>query len=267
MVRDGPMQVAPAQAEAGPERLRRPWRLGVTVTALLVLAALGGVLRFRSASPELTRPTAAIEVLLEIRAHVDAGRNSLRQGNFQLAAEELNTAVRQRDQYPDLLARTERNQLTHLWRQAVLLGDLLSESLEEILRRLAGQQERERQAAFARRYAGAAVVFDAQVWRDASGHYHLDYRLFDGVVPARVEIQDLTLLQDLPLQNPQRLVFGARLAGIQREPAGKWIVRFDPESTVLFTDPDAIAASCAQPHDPDLLEVLRRQRDWLGERP
>ncbi len=240
------------------------------MTALLLLAAAAGlaaVVHFRVASPQGARPNSLPDVVASIRAHVTAGRQSLREGNFQLAADELEAAVNLRDQYVGCLPATESRELSDLCRQVVLLANLLTESLEEILRRLGGQAEREQQALFSRRYAGRAVVFDAQVWRDATGRYHLDYSLCDGILLARVEIQDLQLLHDLPLQDPQRLLFGARLAGIQREAAGNWMVRFEPASGVLLTDAEAVAASSAPPLDDDLAEVVRRQEAWMADRP
>jgi hypothetical protein len=238
---------------------------GLGLLAGLTVFAL--TLRQRSLTPSSAEPPSAATAVSRIRSHVAIGRQSLAEGNFQLAAEELKAAVALHDEQRDLLPASESRGLVQLHRQAVLLADLLTESLEEVLQRLGGQQERERQAAFARRYAGQAVVFDAQVWRDASGRYHLDYHLLDRGVPARVELGDLQLLRDLPLQDPQRLIFGARLAGIQWDPASKWVVHFDRESGVLLTDADAVSASCAQPLDEALLEVLRRQGAWLGDLP
>jgi hypothetical protein len=78
-----------------------------------------------------------------------------------------------------------------------------------------------------------------------------------------VALEDLTLLQHLPLDPPQRLLFGARLANLSREKGGRWVYRLQPESAVLLTEPDAVAACGLGPLDAETLEVLRRQEEWL----
>jgi hypothetical protein len=110
-------------------------------------------------------------------------------------------------------------------------------------------------------------VFDAEVRRDATGEYQLDW-YFDPPAGERVrlEIGDLTLLHNLPLSEPRRLLFGARLSSIAREQNGVWVVRFEPASGVLLTDPRAIAAASNAPIDEPLLELLGQQRQWLEQK-
>jgi hypothetical protein len=84
-----------------------------------------------------------------------------------------------------------------------------------------------------------------------------------GEVEARVALEDLTLLRQLPLDPPRRWLFGVRLANCQREEGGVWVFRFEPESAVLLTDEAAAAACCPGPVDDELHEVLRRQDEWL----
>jgi hypothetical protein len=157
--------------------------------------------------------------------------------------------------------------VVQLERQAALLADLLSESLGEILQRAAGLQDEEWQAQFAKRYRDRAVVFDADVRREAFGALHLDYQIHAGPEPARIDVSDLKLLSRLPLDRPPRLLFGARLASMARDVPGIWVVRFVPESAVLLTDVGAVTASCPPPIDEDLQEVLRRQEKWLADLP
>ena len=65
---------------------------------------------------------------------------------------------------------------------------------------------------------------------------------------------------------PRRLLFGARLASVDRE-GGAWVVRFERASGVLLTDEGAVAACGLPPLDTELREVLRQQDLWLkGQR-
>src|SRR3989442_1095881 len=139
----------------------------------------------------------------------------------------------------------ENQRLTALYRQAALLADLLTESLEEILNRIDGLEYKEGQSAFARRYRGKAVVFYATVRQDAAGRHQMDYRLLGPRrKAARLELADLKLLHALPLQEPQLLLFGARLDKVSRDPAGAWAFSLEPESGILITHPGAAAACC-----------------------
>lgn len=79
-----------------------------------------------------------------------------------------------------------------------------------------------------------------------------------------MNLTDLTILSRLPLERPYRVLFGARLASVGREAGGRLVVRFQPDSGVLLTDPGAVRACLlGQPPDDALSEVLRRQQDWL----
>jgi hypothetical protein len=200
----------------------------------------------------------------DLTTRLETGRQALGEGNFQLAVAELGAAQEMVRQQPALLTSEQRRELNRLHQQAELLSDLLTDSLGEILVRAAGLEDREWQAVFTRRYKDRGVVFEAEVRRDAAGKYHVAYVLQAGAEPARVELEDLKLLARLPLERPQRLLFGGRLASIRREsPGPTWVVRFEPESGVLLTDAGA-ATACGLPADePALAEVLARQKEWL----
>jgi hypothetical protein len=94
----------------------------------------------------------------------------------------------------------------------------------------------------------------------------LGYAFFVRGRPARLALGDLKLLPTLPLQRPQRLLFGARLASVRPENGGVWVVHFVPDSGVLLTDPDAVHAAYPLPTD-ELREVLERQAGWAAEGP
>jgi hypothetical protein len=255
-------------AAGGPSSLlqSRPWLLpvaaAVVTLALVVLAFVYFLPRIMS--PREATPATAPE---DLRPLVEAGKTALAEGNFQAAANSLVKARRLREAHPDLLTAAEARQLNQLARQADLLADLLTVPLQEILALAASSRnDEEWQALFDRRFRHAAVVFDAEVQRDA-GQYRLDYLLRAPNEPARVELNDLKLLPLLPLDQPRRLLFGARLASVGREAQGVWVVRFAPDSGVLLTDLDTAAACCCQPLDEELRAVVRRQEEWVKELP
>jgi hypothetical protein len=208
------------------------------------------------------------QFLATVRSLLQSGRSALAEGHFQSAVAEFNTASALGRRNPGVLAALENRQLTHLQSQAALLADLLTESLQEILHRFDGLLEREGQAVFARHYRGKAIVFYAEVRRDASAKYHLGYHLFDGRQEARLEVGDLFLFQHLPLQDPQLLLFGARLAELHRQGNTGWIVHLEPDSGVLLTDPGAVAACCFEVADAEQLrDVVEKQAKWMAELP
>jgi hypothetical protein len=67
----------------------------------------------------------------------------------------------------------------------------------------------------------------------------------------------------LPLEEPTRLLFGARLARVRRDTPSSWEVRFEPDSGVLLTDPGAAAVCCPFLGEAELRALLQRQAGWL----
>jgi hypothetical protein len=203
-----------------------------------------------------------------IHQRIEAGRKALAQGKFRMAASELEAARTMRDRRPELLSPAERRQLTQWHRQAVLLANLSSTSLEEILHHALdlAPDEQEWQRVFAQSYQGKGVIFDAEVRREAARTYRLEYTVFVNDKPAVIDLANVQLLGTLPLDKPQRLLFGVRLAGIRAEAEGTWVVRFEPDSGVLLTDLDAAVAACAQPAE-ELNEVVQRQAEWMASAP
>jgi hypothetical protein len=237
-----------------------PWRrpLFAAFVTLAIVIAIFALLFLLLPS----RPSASRE---QIQAHIAAGQESLAKGRFHEALKEFDTARRQLDENPRGLTPAEERRLTQWQRQASLLASLLSESLDEILLLASRSEDKEWQERFVEQYKGKAVVLDdAEVQRLGSGQYRLDWVVRAGDEPARVEIGDLTMLRALPLDEPKRMLFGARLGKVAREEKGVWVIRFEPESGVLLTDPEAAAACC--PMDDELLEVLNRQREWLKQK-
>jgi hypothetical protein len=250
--------------------LRLPLAAAV-LTLVGVVVVFWIILRNLDAPPARQQPEAASPA--DIDAHLLAGRKALSEGSFRLAAEQLAAARALRDRRPRLLGASENRSLNRLYRQAALLASPLPKPLEEILRQASGlHNEEEWQKEFDANYKGRSVVFDDRVQRDAARRYRLmvyEVRLGFGkdAELARLEIGDLKLLQPLPLDQPQRLLFGARVAAIGREPPGVWVIRFEPESGVLLSDTGAVSAFCPQPMDDELREVVKRQAEWEQELP
>jgi hypothetical protein len=243
----------------------RPWRLPA-VAALFTLAIV--ILVFTIWLGALRSPKAG--VVEDAREHIEAGKTALAEGRMRRAVEAFDAAFKVRQLGPTPLSSLEERQLRQWQRQASLLADLLSESLEEILLQAARSQPEEWLAQFAQRYKGAgkanAVVFDSEVWRDNTGKLRLRWELDAGAERARIDLGDLALLRARPLDKPTRLLFGARLASVAREPPGMWVVRFEEDSGVFLTEREAAAGCCPPPLDEELMKVLERQRQWVEGR-
>jgi hypothetical protein len=242
--------------------------LGRLLAGIVVGGALAMGLIFLLARPYLRR-VPALDARTgphaDLRARLEAGERELRDGNVHLALQEFQAALVQRNRDPEGLTRAEHRRLEQLYRQCDLLAHLLDRSLEEIVQQaLQHRRDDEWRAKFAD-YRGRAVVFDDVLRQDAQGRPSLAfYVVRAGDIEARVALEDLTLLRQLPLDPPQRWLFGARLADCRREQGGVWVVRFEPESAVLLTEEPAAAACCPQPLDDELQNVLKRQEEWIS---
>jgi hypothetical protein len=254
---DDPTKGTPPSFE---RRLFRHWKKPLGATAVALVAIVFIVFLALSHRRQNPGPQA-------INQRMNAGKQLLAQGKFHEAVRELDAAFRLRERYPDSLSAPERRDLVQLHRQATLLVDLLSQSLESILFQASEElDEQEWQALFGDRYKGRAVVFFAEVRRDAHANYQLDYDFFIQDRRAIVELGNIQLLRALPLDRPQRLLFGARLASVGSEAGGTWVIRFEPDSGVLLTDPGAVAACYSRPLE-GVDEVLQRQSAWIAEMP
>jgi hypothetical protein len=245
---------------------RRAWRLPLLAAAValaLLLAlflALFYLLPRRPDSPDT--PSGAGADIADLEAD---GRKLLAEGSFHSAQRQLSAAVALADRRPDALAPAGRRDLLQLQRQADLLARLSAASLQEVVQDAAlTRSEDEWRDKFAAVYRGRAVLFDDVVRRDALGRPALSYyEVRAGGETARVALEDVNALRELPLERPRRMLFGARLESVAREDGGGWVVRFDPDGGVLLTDRGAAAAVLPGPLDADILEVLSRQKEWL----
>jgi hypothetical protein len=241
---------------------RRSWHLAAGV-ALLTVAVAGALLWLRPPGDTDTSPgskPAAPDSLPDL----ESIRADLAQGKFHAGLAGARSL-----QDGGSLTLAERRALTQLRRQAQLMTDLLETPLQEILRDAVEKSSQgEWPAVLQQHYAGKAVVLDAAVRRTASGGLALEYYLLAGGRPARVNIGALDLVRGLGIDRRYRLIIGARLADVRREPSRVWVVDLKPDSGVLLTERGLLESACPRlRHDPGLAEVLRRQRRWLEELP
>lgn len=259
-----PFGVAPAEnASAGVNGRRRFWIMPVLAgaAALLILTLL-----ILALLPYLARPTTNPAVR-DLHQQIEAGRLALTEGRFHQAVQDLGQSWEQVLQQPSSLTEAEQSTLYQWYRQADLLDRLLSQSLQELLAQAqAARGEEEWQARFRKDYQGKAVVFDDLLRLDGEGRPVLGFTsVRSGEVSARLAVEDVRLLTQLPLGQPQRVIFGARLAGFARGHGGNWIIRFQPDSGVMLTDEDAFRAFAPLLLDRDegITKVLKQQSEWV----
>lgn len=181
------------------------------------------------------------------------------QSHFRLALEELRPV----GQIPNLapLSESERRNWQQLHRQTALLADLATEPIEDILRHAAGVREPEWLAEFAHRYKGKSLIFQAELRRGRGGAWEIRYPL--GLEKARLAVDDLKILQQIPGPGPEQVLLGVRLASVRLEaPGPTWVVRFDPQAGVFMTAP-----CWPTQDDPDVAKIQARMAQWLDKSP
>ena len=249
------------QKPASPGPIWRRWP--VTLGAGLALVAMAGLVwwfAFRDTGSEQVSDVGVRDLGSSIRQ----AEKALALGHAATARQALDQAL----EGEGSLAPAQRRRLERLRRQASLAADLLDMPLEDVVRIAAELPFGEWKAVFRERYHGKGVIFDAEVGRQASGKFSLDYRVFVERKEARVEIGDLVLLRQLHLDQPRRLILGARLAGVERQRDGPWVIRFQPTSGVLLTHLPLFKALCpGLTNDADAALTLKRQAAWLEELP
>jgi hypothetical protein len=258
---------APEFAALKPSAPIRFW-VGPAAGAILALVVVGAVVasivnKYRTGPPGEFRLSsrAAGE---QWKQRVEAAQSAIAEGAYRTALGELNSAAALQERFPDVADREAIRCFRRTQRQVAVLADLLPESVEEIMRHALGQSDPEWQAVFRDRYAGRSVILDSRVFRDHSGQFHVDYRLEVAGLSGNWDLQGLTLLQRLPLQQPQRLFIAMRLAEISRVGRNGWAVRPQPNSGVLIID-ESLLSGLSIAVDPELRHVLRRQAQWEHE--
>ena len=127
---------------------------------------------------------------------------------------------------PAPFRRTSGADLTQLWRQGDLLARLSSRPLEQIVAEAdLVRHDEEWKAQFAANYLGRTIVFDDEVRFDAAQRDDgrrrplLRYRVTAAGREVRLALEDLSVLESLPLERPQRMLFGGRLSAVSADRA------------------------------------------------
>ncbi len=231
-------------------------------TATLLLLIVGGMVLLPYLSRQERSPFGTMgseRPARELREQIQAGRKALAEGAFHQATLELGQARELVREQPQLLSGAELRELDQCRRQADLLDRLLRESLQELLDQAQMGPDDEWQARFHKEYQGKTVIFDDTLKLDGEGRPALlATRVCCGEIEARIALEEL----DLPMPQHERVIFGARLAGLAREQGGRWVIRLERDSGVLLTDRDAFRA-CARPC---WNEIPRSRPSWIGNR-
>ena len=237
---------------------------------LLAIVSIGGVLAmgvvYLLARPYLRRVTPNEQTFpANVRAHREACEKQLNDGNVHLALREIDRALELSALHPNLADRNELRNPQQLRRQCDLLTRLLDNSLEEIVRQAMQHRDENEWHAKFENHRGRSVIFDDVLRRDVRGRPVLaTYAVSIGDREARVALEDLSLLRQMPLDPPRRWLFGAA-SRLSAEDGGGWVLHFEPESAVLLTDEAAASACCPLPLEDELREVLRRQAEALRQ--
>jgi hypothetical protein len=232
--------------------------IGAVVSLAVLLAGFFLLL------PYLGRRT-GIPDEFDLKSHIQSGKRQLSQGKFRLARRTFAEAIERRD--PAALGASELRELNQLHRQADLFARLLHVPLEEVLRQAQLERDADEWTLRFDDFRGRSVIFDDTVRRDERDRPVLaGYVVESGDQSARVALEDLEILRELPLADETRLIVGGRVSACVREPGGGWVIRFEPDSGVLLTDQGAVTAGFAVPLDEGVKAVLARQQQWLDER-
>src|SRR5262249_53580396 len=237
------------------------------LTVVVATLAIWVVVRIldKSGSEDSSRSEAKLPQSKEVEAILKKARTALAQRNPHVALEEL-AKIRIAAGQATTVSAAKVQELQQLERQAALLADLLEESLQDLVHHAARTDPKEWAAVFARRYQGKAVVLDAPVVADLGRPWRVDISLWMDREEIRVDVGDLRLLQRLPLEPSQRVIFGGRVAGIRKDSAGTWLVKLIPESGVLLTDFDVLVPylhGLDESERAKLRAVIDRQQKWL----
>jgi len=136
-------------------------------------------------------------------------------------------------------------------REAALFADLVDERLETLVQKAAKAESETAWASnFTTLYKGQSIILEAQITAvpdpevPGSG-YDLDYRIYygSGPTPAGKGRIDLTGFRLFELEKPNKgesKVFGARLASMQQDEKGEWLIQLVPDSGCFITHDKAL---------------------------
>lgn len=217
-----------------------------------------------------SRPTAkftpaTVPSEADLQQHRTAGAKAFGERDFRAAALEFGQARDCASKVPTLLSAVELRLLTQQQREAALLADWPREHVGPILFRAERLNEEEWRSFWLAK-KGKSLTFHLKVRRDAAGHCTIDYLQPQGDVPWRLELENLKLLERLPLDDPKELLLGGRLAEVQRD-RGTCIIKLEPDSGVLLTEPVSAEWCLLEKPDDALRALLAQQKTWVVELP
>jgi hypothetical protein len=254
--------VAEKPSAPSPVRSNR-WTWAAAGVALLALLLAVLVILLSMPRPEATHqevPTLSpAEIRRQIFALLQQVPDDLAVGHFALASRKVKAAHDLHEQ-TQCLSKEEAGNLNQLRAEVRLYEDLLEPSLEELLQEASSCPAEEWQARFAKRYQGKSLVLDTVVKRAPDKKAAASYRIQVRGEAVHLALEDLQLFQEVSFPDPQRTLFGARLAAIQQEHPRGWTVHFEPHSGVLVTEVKALTFCCPALEEGEILPILNQQK-------
>lgn len=107
---------------------------------------------------------------------------------------------------------------------------------------------------------GRSIVLEADVSPRVGGGWDIHYTTFADNRPVHLFAPEMRLFEDLRLAGRTRLLFAARIDGLNSGPEGQLELRLDPDSGVLLTEP-RILEKIGLDGAADSIALARRQRD------
>jgi hypothetical protein len=210
----------------------------------LVLAALTlilGVVFLRTDRREDGTPVA--------RANLARAKAALEAGDLEGAAHHLEGIPGDPDLAPRSLPQAEAAAILSLQRQLAVVTDLLDQPLEALLDEARQLPDAEWQRRFQDLYQGRSIILEGWLQRDAAAG--TPQGVLDYTLETRIERGGLAFAAEEVLgvlrfdEEGRSVVLGLRLQSCTLEvtpemPAGIWMVRWVPGSTVELTEPSLL---------------------------
>ena len=187
-------------------------------------------------------------------------RTELANGNFSLARHLIET---NKKHLPTNLTKKQRRDWNQLHKETALYSDLLDVSTEELVRSAANCAEEEWKLRFSQRYRGKAVLFRTTLRRTAKNDRRIDYLMFHRGKPVQIAVSQLSLFDDLDLDMPQEVIFGARIQSVTNTRQG-WTVLFQSDSGVFLTEPEPLAFVSPFADEETVHSILARQKSHFS---
>ncbi len=250
-------------SHTSPRRVSRLWMVG-GVAFVIVLLTLILIVALQTQGPETKGQPETFqnkeETQRQIKTHLNQAHEDISMGHFSLALNRLNAAQNLHDK-AQCLSKEEARSLKTLQKEIALFDDLLHRSLEELLQEAHNQPPEEWELLFRKRYQGKAIILDTVVQRNHQQVLVVNYALQVGRETVHLSLAELELFEKLPLPEPRRILWAARLEEIQREPRQGWTIHFDPQSGLLLTEKKALLHYCPALDNPETHELLQQQKE------